>query len=104
MELPVRSVFDCTPRVVIMFLIVRNKNASAIHQQHLLDLAPSDYHLFGMLNTSLGGQRFTTNAEVEKWMHAFFVDFDRDVYYVGIRKLMPRYEKCLERSRHYVEK
>ncbi len=86
-----------------MFLIAQNKNARAIHRQHSPDLAPSDYHLFGILKTPLGGQHLTTNAEVEKWMHAF-ANLDRSVYDAGMCKLVLRYEKYLERSGNCVEK
>ncbi len=74
------------------------------HPVYSPDLAPSDYHLFGILKTSLGGQRFTRNAEVEKWVRAFFANLHRSVYTAGIRKLVPHYEKCLEQRENYVEK
>ncbi len=96
MELPVRGVSNCTPHAVIMFLMARNENVSAILRQHLPDLAPTDNHLFGILKTSPGGQCFTTNAEVEKWTCAFFANLNRCVYDAGISKLVPHYEKCLE--------
>ncbi len=87
---------DCTPHAVIMFLIVRNKNVSAICRQPSSDLAPSYYYLFGILKTSLGEQHFITNTEVKKWARAFFANLDRSVYDAGLCKLVPRYEKCLE--------
>ncbi len=95
---------DCTPHAVIMFLIVQNKKASAIHQKHSPDLAPSYYHLIGILKASLGEQRFTMNAEVEKSMRAFFPNLDRNVYDARICKLVPHYEKCLEWRGNYVKK
>ncbi len=99
------AVSDCTPCAVIMFLVMQNKIASTIHWQHSLDLAPSDYHLFGILKTSLGEQCFTTNAKVEKWTRrAFFANLDRSVYDAGICKLVQCYEKYLEWHRNYVKK
>ncbi len=104
MELPVRGVSDCTSRAVIFFLVAWNGNKSAIHWEHSPDLAPSDYHLFGILKTLLGEQRFIKNDEVEKWTRAFFANLDSSVYDVGICKLVPHYEKCLERCENYVKK
>jgi len=43
------------------------------HPPYSLDLAPSDYHLFGPLKKHLGGKRFRNNEEViqavQEWLH-----------------------------------
>jgi histone-lysine N-methyltransferase SETMAR len=42
------------------------------HLPYNLDLAPSDFHLLGLLKNHLGGKRFTDDKEVEtevrKWL------------------------------------
>jgi hypothetical protein len=58
------------------------------------DLAPSDYHMFTYLNIWLGPQRFNNNEEmdgVETWLSSQAADF----FDIGIQKLIPRYDKCL---------
>ncbi len=72
------------------------------HPGCLPDLVPSDYHLFGILKTSLGRQHFTTTAKSKNgcvhlpiWIGA---------YDEKICKLVLHYEKCLEWRGNYVEK
>lgn len=74
------------------------------HPAYSPDLAPSDFFLFPMLKTALGGMRFRNNAEVEEWTRDFFSKLDANSYSTGIRKLVPRYETCLNRFGDYVEK
>ncbi len=69
----------------------------------LARLGALNYHLFGILKTSLDG-RFTTNNEAEKWTCAFFAHLDRSVYDAEMCKLVPRYEKCLEWCRNLMNK
>ncbi len=52
----------------------------------------------------LGYWRHRTNAEDEKWKHTFFANSDKSIYDAGLRNLVPRYEKCLERCGNYVKK
>jgi hypothetical protein len=44
-----------------------------LHPPYSLDLAPSDYHLFGALKEHLGGKRFHNSEEViqdvQEWLH-----------------------------------
>jgi len=35
------------------------------HPPYSLDLAPSDYHLFGPMKKMLGGQKFESHTEVQ---------------------------------------
>jgi len=68
------------------------------------DLAPSDYHLFGLLKEHLGGKHFRNNEEViqdvQEWLHW------QPKYFVlsGIRKLPDRWRKCTANQGDYVEK
>jgi [histone H3]-lysine36 N-dimethyltransferase SETMAR len=74
------------------------------HPPYSPDLAPSDYFLFLHFKRWLGGQRFENDKEiknaVENWFNSQAVSF----YAEGLRKLVQRYEKCLEVNGDYVEK
>lgn len=74
------------------------------HPPYSPDLAPSDFHLFPRMKKSLGGHHFATDNElqtsVQTWLKAQAATF----YEEGIEKLIPRYEKCLNRNGDYVEK
>ena len=76
----------------------------SVHRLYSPDLAPSDYHLFPSLKNWLGSQcvleRGEQQSAVKNWFSAQAADF----YKTGIKKLLPRYSKCLERSGDYVEK
>jgi histone-lysine N-methyltransferase SETMAR len=73
------------------------------HPPYSPDLALSDYHLFPYLKNWLRLQRFTSNEELEDvkaWLSSQVVDFiDR-----GIKKLIPRYDKCLNSGSDHIEK
>jgi hypothetical protein len=68
-------------------------------------LAPSDFHFLPYLNRDLKGTRFTSDDEVKQavtsWIKQrtseFFIDD-------SMRKLVLRWEKCIERQGDYVEK
>ena len=40
------------------------------HPPYSPDLAPSDYHLFGLLKEALSGRRFTSDQELKETVHA----------------------------------
>jgi histone-lysine N-methyltransferase SETMAR len=68
------------------------------------DLAPSDYHLFGPLKNALRGRRFSTDEEVRKAVHKWLRDQPETFFVEGIRKLVDRWTKCIEKEGDYVEK
>ncbi|GBO26654.1 Histone-lysine N-methyltransferase SETMAR [Araneus ventricosus] len=74
------------------------------HPQYSPDLAPSDFHLFAHMKLWLGGQIFATDNElqtsVQNWLKIQAAAF----YDEGIGKLVPRYDKCMNRNGDYVEK
>jgi histone-lysine N-methyltransferase SETMAR len=39
------------------------------HPAYSLDLAPSDYHVFGPLKEALGGKKFSTDDEIKEVVH-----------------------------------
>ncbi len=74
------------------------------HLPYSPDLAPSNFHIFGLLKHHLGGMRFKTDAEVMNEVETFCrkqsVQFFRD----GIFKLVQRWDKCIICYGDYVEK
>jgi hypothetical protein len=61
------------------------------------DLAPSDYHLFGPLKDALRGRRFTSDQEVREAVHAWLTAQPKTFFSEGIRKLVQRWTKCIEK-------
>jgi len=74
------------------------------HPSYSLDLAPSDYHLFGPLKKHLGGKRFRNNEEViqdvQEWLHWQPKDF----FLSSICKLLDRWCRCIANQGDYIEK
>ncbi|GFS84482.1 putative transposase [Nephila pilipes] len=64
-------------------------------------LAPSDFHLFGLLKDALRGCRFASDMDVrvavQKWLH----DLQKPFYQEGIRKCLVRWTKCIAQGRDY---
>jgi hypothetical protein len=63
-------------------------------------LAPSDFHLFGLLKYHLGGKRFTDEREVQKWLRQQSKDF----FATGFDVLVKRWDKCTNVVGGYVKK
>lgn len=74
------------------------------HPPYSPDLAPSDFHLFMHLKNFLASQKFTNDDDlktaVEGWLNKQAATFFEE----GIKKLVPRYEKCKNSGGDYVEK
>jgi histone-lysine N-methyltransferase SETMAR len=73
------------------------------HPAQSPDLAPSDFHLFLHLKKHLAGQKFHKDEEVKNevttWLRAQAAEF----YNIGIQKLVPRLNKCVDKGGDYVE-
>lgn len=74
------------------------------HPPYSPDLAPSDFHLFRYLKEFLGGKRFETDDEVKETVEDWLSSQAADFYDIGIKKLVERYDKCLNKNGNYVEK
>jgi len=74
------------------------------HPPYSPDLAPSDYFLFLHLKQWLGGQRFDEDEELKTAVDNWFNSQAANFYAEGLKKLVQRYEKCLEVNGDYVEK
>ena len=67
-------------------------------------LAPSDYRLFGPLKEALSGRRFTSDQELKEAVHAWLAAQPKTFFSEGIKKLVQRWKKCIEKQGDYVEK
>jgi hypothetical protein len=69
----------------------------------LFDLPPSDYHMFTYLNW-LRSQYFNSNKELLEGVKTWLNSQPADFFDMGIQKLIPQYDKCLNYGIEYVEK
>jgi len=75
------------------------------HPLYSPDLDPSDYHLFGPLKEALRGRRFTSDQELKEAVHVWFAAQPKTFFlFEGIKKLVQRWKKCIEKQGDYVEK
>lgn len=74
------------------------------HPPYSPDLAPSDFHLFPELKRHLGGKRFENEDELKREVEQWLTEMAAEWYDAGLKKLLPRYQKCLEKDGDYVEK
>ena len=74
------------------------------HPPYSPDLAPSDNHFFGPLKEALRGRRFTSDQEVKEVVHAWLAAQPKTFFSEGIRKLVQRCTKCVEKQADCVEK
>jgi hypothetical protein len=70
---------------------------------HSPDSAPSDFHLFGPLKEVLGGRRFRCD-DVKNVVCQRLRAQPKTFYYDGIKQLVGRWGKCVEKQSDYVEK
>ena len=73
------------------------------HPAYSPDLTPSDYYLFGPLKNALQG-RFFTDKEVWEAVHKWLRDQTKTFFFEGIRKLVDRWTKCIEKEGDCVKK
>jgi len=74
------------------------------HPPNSPDLAPSNYHLFMHLNKWLAYQSFEDDDRLKTGITTWFKLLAADFFDTGIRKLVPRYQKCVEVGGDYVKK
>jgi hypothetical protein len=74
------------------------------HPAHSPDLVPSDFHLFGPLKEALGGRRFRCDKDIKNAVHQWLHAQPKTFYYDGIKQLVGRWEKCVEKQGDCVEK
>lgn len=74
------------------------------HPPYSPDLAPSDFHLFPQLKQHLGGRRFANEENLKEEVQTWLTSLAAEWYDAGLKKLLPRYQKCIEIQGDYVEK
>ncbi|KAG8230543.1 hypothetical protein J437_LFUL008366 [Ladona fulva] len=88
-------------------MLIKDKlshDTSPRHPPYSPDLAPSDFHLFGPMKKFLAGQHFVRDGEVKSAVCRWLYSQQTDFFEQGILKLVPRWEKCVEKIGDYVEK
>lgn len=73
------------------------------HPPYSPDLAPSDYWLFRRMQNDLGGHRFQSFEEIEKWLNDWIEAKEDSFFRDGIRKLPERWEKVVASDGQYFE-
>jgi histone-lysine N-methyltransferase SETMAR len=68
------------------------------HPAYSLDLAPSDYHVFGPL------KKFSTDDETKEAVHRWLRSQSKEFFSRGIQALVKRWHTCIERGGDCVEK
>jgi hypothetical protein len=66
------------------------------HPAYNPDLAPSDFHLFGLLKNALRGHRFAADDEVKEAVHDWLCSQPQTFFSNGIKKLTDLWAKCVE--------
>jgi histone-lysine N-methyltransferase SETMAR len=74
------------------------------HPAQSPDLAPSDFHIFGLLKEALGGRIFQYDEDVPNAVHQWLRAEPKTCYYDGINQLLGHWEKCVETQGDYIEK
>jgi len=74
------------------------------HPPYSPDLAPSDFHFFLHLKRDLKGTHFTLDDEVKQAVMSWIKQRTPEFFIDGMRKLVLRWEKCIERQGDYFEK
>jgi hypothetical protein len=75
---------------------------TSLHPAHSPDLAPSDFHLFLHLKKHLVGQKFHEDEEVKNEVTTWLCAQAEEFYDIGIQKVVPRLNKCLDKGGDYV--
>ena len=74
------------------------------HPPYSPDLAPSDFYLFGPMKEALGGTRFETDEDVMKAVRKWLREQPAEFYRDGIRALIQRWTKAIDKMGDYTEK
>lgn len=85
--------------------VVKNRQNWEIlpHPPYSPDIAPSDYHLFRSMQSTLSAQKFRTSQEAKKWVAEFIASKDEVFYDRGIRMLPERWAKVVASNGQYFE-
>jgi hypothetical protein len=72
------------------------------HPPHSPDLAPSDYHLFGLLKDNVRGHHYENDEAVQEAVRSWLRGAGTNFNCRGI--FLQRYQECTDRDWDFVEK
>ena len=72
------------------------------HPPYSSDLAPSDYHLFCLLQNHLNEKTFDSNEAVKNELIQFFASKNQTFYESRTMKLAKRWQKAIEQNDQYI--
>jgi hypothetical protein len=67
------------------------------HPTYSLDLAPSDFHLLGLLKEAQAGRRSQCDKDIKNAMHQWLCAQPQTFYCNGIKKLVGCWGRCAEK-------
>jgi hypothetical protein len=70
----------------------------------ILAVAASNNHLFTYLKNWLQSKCFSNNEELMEGVKTWLSLQAADLFVIGIQKLIPPYDKCLNSANDYIEK
>lgn len=73
------------------------------HAAYSPDLAPSDYHLFRLMQNALQDVQFKSYEEVKKWIDEWIAAKPEKFFYDGIHKLPERWSKVIASDGKYFD-
>jgi hypothetical protein len=85
------------------FTLLKPSRNSSLRYWLILRIVPIS-PLFGPLIEDLRGRRFTSDQEVKGAVHAWLAAQPKTFFSEGIKKLVQRWNKCVEKQGDYVEK
>jgi hypothetical protein len=68
------------------------------------DLAPSDFHLFGLMKDGFRGKYFTDDDAVIVAVKRWHLEADRNFYKRGMQTFVQCWGKCVQSGGEYVKK
>jgi transposase len=82
---------------------IRNHSKKLKFKLFFLPPYSSDYHLLGSLKKTLWGRRFRSGEEVRQAVHTWLCDQPKTFFSDGIKKLVERCKKCVDKQADCVE-
>lgn len=73
------------------------------HPPYSPDLSPTDFHFFRYLDNFLREKNFLNQDEIENSFRDFIESRDSDFFSGGIRKLVERWQKCIDSDGNYFD-
>jgi histone-lysine N-methyltransferase SETMAR len=73
------------------------------HPPYSLNLAPSDYHLFGSLSNNLHGVSFNDDAKLQNWLDDYFMAKLMDFFKRETENLPGRWEAVVNNGEYIIE-